>query len=794
MSLRRLLRSSLPFWLLLTLLLAGPSFAQNRHFDSPLQARQQLDQADAQLRKLHTRLDGTVTVTRFNELAEQSADVADVAGSVAQSLLSPLAEVSARLTQLGEPQAGAKEDPALVQQRRRLQQQQQELDSTLKRARLLVTDARQVSDTIERLRARQLGSQLSERVASPLSPALWTRLGKALPDDLLRLHELGYQASAGLQKALIERSQWLLWGALLVAVLLALPLRWWLGWLGRRYASGRAPGGRLRRSGLALWMLLVGTGCLGLAALVLSQSLQAFGAVPSVLQQAVTVFVPATFVAAFIAALATSLLVPAAPSWRLVALDDKVARRLRWYVQAIALLAWFNTLAIELQRAAGTSGAMLTALEGVVALLYVLLIVAALACLVRGREAELGDGVVGLDEGRGSSVIVLVRILGYLAVSAALLAVLFGYINLALMLAVQVVWVTVVISALGLVSAFVDDLLGWLTQPEGRFSRRLSQALGAPATRIEQVGVLVSAALRILLVLAGLVALLAPYGTTLSVFSGWFDQLVDGVHIGGLVVTPFAVARALLAMAVGLWLVHMVQHWLVNTYLPKTSLEPSSRNSVSMVARYLGWTLVALATLKTFGVGLGQLALVLSALSVGIGFGLQAITQNFISGLILLAERPVKIGDWVRIGDQEGDIRRINVRATEIQVGDRSTLIVPNSELITKSVRNMTLANPMGRLQLQFAVPLGTDVARVRALLLEIFAAHEKVRSEPAPSVYIDSLNGGVINLNSYAYVGSPRDTYAVRSDLLFALLTRLGEEGVALQSPQDLRIVRDEV
>ncbi|WP_312688339.1 mechanosensitive ion channel domain-containing protein, partial [Escherichia coli] len=76
-----------------------------------------------------------------------------------------------------------------------------------------------------------------------------------------------------------------------------------------------------------------------------------------------------------------------------------------------------------------------------------------------------------------------------------------------------------------------------------------------------------------------------------------------------------------------------------------------------------------------------------------IGFGLQVITQNFVSGLILLAERPVKIGDWVKLGDQEGDIRRISLRSTEIQVGDKSTLIVPNSELVTKTVRNMTMGN-----------------------------------------------------------------------------------------------------
>ncbi len=99
---------------------------------------------------------------------------------------------------------------------------------------------------------------------------------------------------------------------------------------------------------------------------------------------------------------------------------------------------------------------------------------------------------------------------------------------------------------------------------------------------------------------------------------------------------------------------------------------------------------------------------------MGIGFGLQVITQNFVSGLILLAERPVKIGDWVKLGDQEGDIRRISLRSTEIQVGDKSTLIVPNSELVTKTVRNMTMGNNQGRIQIQFAVPPSTDVGNLR--------------------------------------------------------------------------------
>ncbi|MCL8396277.1 mechanosensitive ion channel family protein, partial [Pseudomonas aeruginosa] len=142
---------------------------------------------------------------------------------------------------------------------------------------------------------------------------------------------------------------------------------------------------------------------------------------------------------------------------------------------------------------------------------------------------------------------------------------------------------------------------------------------------------------------------------------------------------------------------------------PKTELDLGARNSVSTVARYVGIIIAVIWALSAMGLQLSKLALLVSALSVGIGFGLQVITQNFVSGLILLAERPVKIGDWVKLGDQEGDIRRISLRSTEIQVGDKSTLIVPNSELVTKTVRNMTMGNNQGRIQIQFAVPPSTD-------------------------------------------------------------------------------------
>src|SRR5690242_15661133 len=158
------------------------------------------------------------------------------------------------------------------------------------------------------------------------------------------------------------------------------------------------------------------------------------------------------------------------------------------------------------------------------------------------------------------------------------------------------------------------------------------------------------------------------------------------------------------------------------------------QNSMVTLLVYVGGVLVFTLALAALNVRLQNIAWIASALSVGIGFGLQAIVSNFISGLILLAERPVKVGDWVSLNGVEGDIRRINVRATEIQLWDRSTVIVPNSQLITQNVRNVTLANALGRVKFSVPMPLDTDAARARQIILDAFLGHTTMLDTPAPS------------------------------------------------------------
>ena len=734
----------------------------------------------------------------LRKLIGQVADAQRDAEAAVAMLTPQLAQVDARLQQLGPAADGEARD--IATQRKDLAKQRAPLDSGIKRGKLLAVEAKQLGEQIEGVQAEHFSQELSLRSASPLSPALWRQIASDFPDDrerLLDLYRLGAQA---LDAAIAKNGARGLGIGVAIAFVLLFPLRYLLRWLGKRYAVSRAPGSRLRRSGLALWFLLLGTLTPGLAALVLAESLRGIGAVPAKLEIVVHGFLVYSFAAAFMGSLGASVLLPNQPSWRLFPIDDATARRLRKFTWATATLAWLSSMLLVINRASLTSESATFAAEGVIALVYAVLILAILTSLSRLRRRQYAEAAAQAlanaqppPPGQHGGVLALVGMLVRVVVVVALLASLLGYLHLGLFITRQIIWITMIVGAIRLLMTFADDFALWLFASEGRIGRAASGAFGVRASRLEQAGVLTSAVVRVALLLIGLGALLMPFGTNVSTLTDWFSVLTQGIPIGKGHLYLGDVVRAVLVLGLGLLAMQYIHGWLTETYLPKTELDDGSRNSVSTVARYAGILFAALCALAASGIEVAQIALVVSALSVGIGFGLQSIIQNFVSGLILLAERPVKIGDWVKIGDQEGDVRKISVRSTEIQVGDRSTLIVPNSELITKTLRNMTLAGPLGRLQIQFAVSLGTDVVKLRDLLMELYAAHPGVLEDPAPSVFIDSIASGHVTLNSFAYVANPRLVYGTRSDLFFSLLQRLAEEGIALESPQEVRLLRRE-
>ncbi|QIO89852.1 ion channel protein [Stenotrophomonas rhizophila] len=787
--------------LLVWLGMAPVALAQN---DDPAEPDPiaQLAQADKDLKQIQASLDDGDTLDTLKTLSDRALAVQRDAKAARDALDPQLKQVDGRLAQLGEVPEGATEARDIAQQRKAMTQQRADVASAIARANLLADNAKQLSADIEKMRVTQFSEELARKVNSPLSPSLWRQFATHVPADIHRLVLLYRQGETTARKAIARHG----WSAPLTGLVLALlmffPLRLWLRALGRRYAaSERAPDGRLRRSGLAVWLLAVGTLLPGFAAVVLVASLESIGAIPPRLQQLALHFQVATFVAAFITALSACLLVPKRPSWRLLALDDSAAWRLRKYAWGAAGLTFIGILLVEINRASRTSEITTVAVDGLVAITYMALIIAILVSLARLHRRQAAEAAAKLDaqEGDGkpkgvprrSGWIVLARVAGHVVVAAAVIATLLGYLNFALFVAQQLVWGAVVLLAASLLLKFADDLATTMLSPNSRVGQTIVLTTGLSGARVEQAGVLLSAVLRIGVILLAVLALAVPFGN-LNAFYGGLDALSGGLKIGETTLKPSSVVYALLVFLVVWAVMQAFQRWLTETYLPKTELDAGARNSISTVTRYLGIIAAVLWGLTALGIGFEKLALVVSALSVGIGFGLQAITQNFVSGLILLAERPVKIGDWVKLGDQEGDIKRISVRSTEIQVGDKSTLIVPNSELITKTIRNMTMGNAQGRIQIQFSVPLSTDVAAVRQILLDTYAAHVAVLADPAPSVFIDSIANGQIAINSFAYVSGPRAVYGVRSDLYFNMLQSFAAAGIALSSPTDIHLVRD--
>lgn len=777
--------------LLLWLALLWPAWApaQGQQAAAP-GADAQLQAIDQGLQQAQAALPGLDKSDALRALADTVLDAQRQADALSTALQPQLQQVGEQLAQLGDASAG--EAAQVASQRRDLQKQKTVLDGQVKRAGLLSVTARQLGADIERARADQLGEQLSARVASPLSLTLWRQAAAAAPDDRQRLAALAARQQAVFAQAVARQGWAVPVVGTVLAVLLLWPLRWLLRWLGRRFAADHGPSSRLRRSGLALWRMLVGTLLPTAAAWVLVQSLRGVDAIAPALDTLAEDLLRLTLVSVLIASVAAALLTRQ-PSWRLLAVEDATAVRLRSYARAAASLVWLSGMLLLVCRAARLSATAVAVADALTAVCFAVLVVAMLVSLVRVQAPTAADDAPPAQASarRHSGVVNIVALLGQVVVAAALVAALLGYVNLALFAVRQVVWTATVVAAVGLLAMFVDDLMQWLFQPEGRIGRAAGAALGLRASHLQQAAVLLSAVLRLWLLVAGMGLLLVPYGTNLQTLLSWLGVAGHGFSIGGVPFRPAAVFPAIAVLVIGLGLVSAFQRWLTRTYLPRTELETGTRASIATVLRYLGLVVVGLWTLSALGMDVSNLALLASALSVGIGFGLQAITQNFISGLILMAERPVKIGDWVRIGDAEGDVRRINVRSTEIQVADKSTLIVPNSDLITKTIRNMTMSSPLGRIQLQFSLPLSADVAQVRALLMGLYAGHADVLDEPAPAVYIDSIAGGQVAINSFAYCTSPRLTYRTRSDLFFALLQALAEADIALSTPQDIRIVQ---
>lgn len=681
-----------------------------------------------------------------------------------------------RLEQLGaKPDAKAPpETPDVARERETREKSFSEADETLKIARATLLQAEQLQSSIGDLRRDRFAKALFAGGPSVLSPDVWGSTLSGLPSDARASQLIFGDWLSVFTAALLSPRGSLVALAFLGAIGLYLARARYMPRLTARLAASEGSSS-LYHLHTALVRLIARTAPPALASWLIYAALNTAGLLPPRIQPVILAIVIGLALFAFVQALADALFAPGEPQRRLVSVMESTARTVVWMAGALAVVmgvgkvleAWLQAIA------AGLTLSILV--RGIVAIVFALTLIAGLYRLRDNQEIE-EEACLGPYVPVDGASLGPVRILGWIVGLAVILAVLLGYVVLATFLTEQVLWLGILAAAFVLLIQLVELGIASQLTGDGRFALTLRAGIGLRAATLQKIAVVLTGVLKIVLIVVTLMLALAPWGLESADFLTSLRAAFFGFQVGGVTVSLSSIIVAILLFALGLAATRSLQGWLEGKFLPTTALDTGLRNSITTAAGYLGYAAAVTLAVSSLGFSLERLTLVASALSVGIGFGLQSVVSNFVSGLILLWERPIRVGDQVLVGDAEGIVKRINVRSTEIETFDRSTVVVPNSNLISGVVRNRVRSDRTGRVLISIAVPRTLDPTAVRAMLLEAGEAHGDVLKKPPPNVLFRKIGTATMDFDLICVVGEVDIVGRVTSDLNYVIHKRLAE------------------
>ncbi len=752
---------------------AAPAVAQNAA--APATPAASLDAAKTAIDAVEAALArGDLSDARLQALREDIDPVATRMQGIAGDLAPRIDAAKARLAQLGpKPAADAPREPPDVSAERASQEKLfNDLDATAKRARVLGVQARQIGDGITARRRAAFAHALFARSTSVLAPSLWIAVARELPADgraAATLAEDWVTAAANRTGAEAR--------AALASLLVLTAAICWPGWRLARHIRGRDPAAtptRFQRAAAALRVALA-TAVVPIAGLVAAGWLIDAFDLPNQLHGLGRTVTESVGILALVSGLARGYLAPKSPNWRLPSLSDEGARIAYHLIIAITAVVAVERVVEALNDfiAVALPTAVATRALGVVG------VVLALVHALR-RGSEVGRRQRGhVLSARLEHWVAATRSILWALIAILLGAVVAGYVAFAAFAVEQIIVAAVAVALLHLALVLVDDGIAGALESRTSLGRWLTVAIGLRAETLDQVAILVAGLVRVALFVAAGLVLLAPWRVGSGDMLATAEAAFFGFTVGDVTISLSTTTLAVLLFIAIMGTTRAVQGWLESKFLPRTKLDAGLRNSIRISLGYVGFTLALALALSTLGLGFERLAIVAGALSVGIGFGLQSVVNNFVSGLILLWERAIRVGDWIAVGEEQGYVRRINVRSTEIETFDRALLILPNSSLISGQVKNWVRNDRVGRIKVPFTLPLDAEPEEVRSILIAAAKAHDLVLAIPAPAVLFTALNEAGLRFDLLCFTGDVESSARVSSDLLYDIHARFKARGL---------------
>jgi potassium efflux system protein len=747
------------------------------------EAEDRLTAAETSVTRLTRRVEENMTDdSTLVDLKLEAEDLARSMLDIGVSLRPRLTEVKARLEQLGPPPAEGEpaEPDSIIAERTRLAAERAQINALTGRAEAVSVRANQLGDSITEARRELFTTTLFKR----------TEIG---PEMLSQALSAFYAESSDVVRTYGSWVNFVIafkWQALLgwlfcslLAALVFVPGAYRLfGGLIDRDPNDDDPAYTSRLS-VAFWSTVIPTAAMTALAATIYGLGQSFSVLrPDVAPVVASVLV--TLVAIFfVSKLARGILAPRTSAWRLVNLSNGGARTLYYLVVAMVVVNGIDFVGDEISQSLG-SPVVLTVFKGLLSVFLMALILMAMA-LGRPMVAVSGNPA---DQGqpwpRVISVALLVTGVGLMATA------LLGYVGFARFAATQIV-----VTGAILTTMYIGYLSGKaISEPEAfahtAIGRRVGERFQLGSMALDQFGLGAGLLISLLVLLFGVPLILLLWGFQIQDIELWFYRFLTEIRIGGISISIVGILFGILLFLVGLVVTRWFQRWLDGSVMARGRMDAGVRNSIKTGVGYLGVAVAGLIGISAAGIDLSSLALVAGALSLGIGFGLQNIVSNFVSGLILLAERPFKVGDWVSTSSTEGFVKKISVRATEIETFNRQSIIVPNSELINSPVGNWTHRNKLGRVDVPVGVSYDSDPRRLIDILIEVAQGHELVLRNPEPVVHFSGFGESSLDFVLKCHVADVLTGIGVKTELSLRIFERLKAENIEIPFPQrDLNI-----